>query len=119
MLMTLVSCAVLLSLTSSGRIGLFSVFGSTVAAGLGFLGDRLMSVPFPKAWMAFPGSGRDLGRLGMIKRGKKEQGRGSALRRQGFSVKSRRNFSHSSSIFPLPLQEHQGEMVMLVVLAST
>lgn len=44
---------------------------------------------------------------------------GSALRRQGFSVKSLRNFSHSSSRLPLPLQEHQGEMVMLVVLAST
>lgn len=62
-LMTLVSYAVLLSLTSSGSAGLFSVFGSTVTAGLGFLGATFTSVPFPKAWMAFPARGMDLGRM--------------------------------------------------------
>lgn len=41
------------------------------------------------------------------------------LRRQGFSVKSLRNFSHSSSMFPLPRQLHQGDTTMPVGLEST
>lgn len=53
----LVSYMVLLSLMSSGKAGLFSVFGGRVTGGEGFLGERFTSVPLPKAWMAFPGGG--------------------------------------------------------------
>lgn len=55
--MMLVSYMVLLSLMSSGKAGLFSVFGGRVTGGEGFLGERFTSVPLPKAWMAFPGGG--------------------------------------------------------------
>lgn len=44
-----VSYIVLLSLMSSGNAGLFSVFGGRVMRGEGFLGERLTSVPLPKA----------------------------------------------------------------------
>jgi len=52
--MMLVSYMVLLSLMSSGKAGLFSTLGSIVMGGEGFLGERLTSVPLPKAWIAFP-----------------------------------------------------------------
>ena len=55
--MMLVSYMVLLSLMSSGKAGLSSVFGGRVTGGEGFLGERFTSVPLPKAWMAFPGGG--------------------------------------------------------------
>lgn len=60
--MTLVSYMVLLSLMSSGKAGLFSVFGGRVTGSEGFLGEKLTSVPLPKAWMAFPGGRRWLWR---------------------------------------------------------
>lgn len=61
--MTLVSYMVLLSLMSSGKAGLFSVFGGGVTGGEGFLGEMFTSVPLPKAWMAFPGTGDVYGGL--------------------------------------------------------
>lgn len=90
--MTLVPRLVL-SLRSSGKEGVFSTRGACVAWNEGFFGDRFTSVPLPKAWMAF--------------------------RRHGFSVKSLRNFSHSSSRFPLPRQLHQGDTTMPAGLEST
>lgn len=90
--MTLVPKLVL-SLRSSGKEGVFSTRGACVAWNEGLLGDRFTSVPLPKAWMAF--------------------------RRHGFSVKSLRNFSHSSSMLPLPRQLHQGDTTIPVGLEST
>lgn len=75
--MMLVSYMVLLSLTSSGKTGLFSVFGGVVTGGEGFLGERFTSVPLPKAWMAFPGGGGGGRRcLGGLHPGQGEQGDG-------------------------------------------
>lgn len=90
--MTLVPRPVL-SLRSSGKEGGFSTRGAWVARMGGLFGDKFTSVPLPKAWMAF--------------------------RRHGFSVKSLRNLSHSSSALPLPRQLHQGDITMPVGLEST